>query len=68
MIVTLFEIFPNFPNKDDLQKRKTGSYCDIIETRLSMYSCKSVLLNRNRNPFKKREVLEEKILNATHNK
>ena len=34
----------------------------------TLFTTKSVLLNRNRNPFKKREVLEEKILNATHNK
>lgn len=34
----------------------------------TLFTTKSVLLNRNRNPFKKREFLEEKILNATHSK
>ncbi len=32
----------------------------------TIFATRSVLLNRNRNPFKKREYVEETILNATH--
>lgn len=34
----------------------------------TIFTTKSVLLNRNRNPFKKKEFIEEKILSATHDK
>ncbi|MBE5884792.1 MAG: agmatine deiminase family protein [Lachnospiraceae bacterium] len=34
----------------------------------TLFTTRSVLLNRNRNPFKKKEFLEEEILKATHDK
>lgn len=34
----------------------------------TLFTTRSVLLNRNRNPFKKKEFVEEKILMATHDK
>ncbi|MBD5480578.1 MAG: agmatine deiminase family protein [Lachnospiraceae bacterium] len=34
----------------------------------TLFTTRSVLLNRNRNPFKKRDFIEEEILKATHDK
>lgn len=34
----------------------------------TLFTTRSVLLNRNRNPFKKREFIEKEILKATHDK